>query len=317
MSFDARPYLKELARGADSARPLSRELAREVFAAMFEDRVAPAALGAILVALRINGETVAEIAGMMDALAPHVRPMALPSGGARPLMLGSYNGARKLANLVPLLALRLAREGIPVIVHGTHQEPTRTGTFEILAALGHAPVASLDEAQARLAAGGPAPVPLALLSPALARMLDMRQQLGVRNSGHTLAKLLLPAGRGPAEVCRLISVTHPEFMQLMHDYLAAERAEALLMRGVEGEPVVRLHAPQPIEVFSADAGPRSHELEGEADYPLPARDAQATAQWTRDVLEGKVAAPVALEQQVRLVAARCRARHTDDAISRS
>jgi anthranilate phosphoribosyltransferase len=79
------------------------------------------------------------------------------------------------------------------------------------------------------------------------------------------------------------------------------------MRGVEGEPVVRLHAPQPIEEVHADGRIVTHLIaEGDARISLPSRDAQATAQWTRSVLEGKTPAPVALARQAALIVEHCR-----------
>lgn len=306
-TFDARPYLKEIARGQHGARDLTREQARELFAAIFAGEVAEVALGAILVALRIKGETVDELAGMMDALAPHVRPMRVQARRAIPVLIPTYNGARKLANLVPLLALLLAREGIPVIVHGAAQETSRVSTFQILEHLGHRVAATITEAEDRLDERHIVPVPIDVLSPDLGRLIDVRLEVGVRNSGHTLAKLVLPNGVAGSAASRLIAVTHPEFLKLVRDYFSAKPANVFLMRGVEGEPVVRLHAPQPIEEIRAQGELVTHLIgDGDAAYPLPSRDAIATAQWTRDVLEGRLAAPLALAREVTIVAEHCR-----------
>ena len=65
MSFDPRSLIKEIARGKHGARDLSREQARDLFAAILSGEVTGAALGAILVALRVKGENAAELAGMM------------------------------------------------------------------------------------------------------------------------------------------------------------------------------------------------------------------------------------------------------------
>lgn len=307
MDFDPRPYVKEIARGPHGRRDLTREQARELFAAIFAGKVLEAALGGVLVALRMKGETADEVAGMMEALAAHVAPLRLPPGGVRPLLLGSYNGARKIANLVPLLALLLARAGVPVLVHGVSQEASRVATFEILERLGHGTCASLEEAQRRLESERIACVPLALLSPALARLVAMRLALGVRNTGHTLAKLLLPAHVDPRAACRLVSVTHPGFVDLMRAYFAAVPGDALLLRGVEGEPVVRLHAPQPIEAVGGVTGPQTLRIDAaDASYALPERDAGSTARWTREVLEGRIAAPAALAAEAALIAEHCR-----------
>jgi anthranilate phosphoribosyltransferase len=305
--FDPKPYLRELARGKNGARDLTREQARTLFSAVFAGEVSDVALGALLVALRVKGETLAELTGMMDALQPHIRPMEMPVRRAIPVLIPSYNGARKLANLVPLLALLLAREDVPVLVHGVHQEATRVGTFEILERLGHPCVGSVDEAEERLDRHKLAVVPIGVLSPDLAMVIAIRLETGVRNSGHTLAKLLLPSGTAPGAACRLISVTHPDFLKLLRDYFTAAPANVFLMRGVEGEAVVRLHSPQPIEEMKADGAPVTHLIgEGEADFPLPARDAALTAQWTRDALDGKARIPGAIAREVSLIVAHCR-----------
>lgn len=307
MTFDMRPYLKELARGARGARDLTRDQARTLFRAVFAGEVSDLSLGALLVALRVKGESLEELAGMMEALGPHVRPMRLPAHRAIVAVVPSYNGARKLPNLVPLLALAIAREGVPVLVHGMAQEPTRVSTLRILELLGHAPVASVEEAEANLEDRQVAVAPVEVLSPDLARLLAVRDEVGVRNSGHTLAKLLLPQGVGGAGACRLIAVTDPDFLKLMRDYFVQSPANAFLMRGVEGEPVVRLREPQPIEEMKSDGGSVTHLIsEGDSGYSLPPRDAESTARWTRAVLDGEIAAPVALSRQAALVVEHCR-----------
>src|SRR5258706_9177985 len=141
---------------------------------------------------------------MMDALQPHIRPMELPAKRAIPVLIPSYNGARKIANLVPLLALLLAREDVQVVVLSVHQELARVGTFEILEALGHRCVATIDDAEERLDAVKLACVPVSVLSPDLAKLIDVRMAIGVRNSGHTLAKLMVPNGIGAGAPVPLI-----------------------------------------------------------------------------------------------------------------
>ncbi|MEP7262053.1 MAG: DNA-binding protein YbiB [Usitatibacter sp.] len=308
MAFDPRPFLKEIARGKNGARDLTREQSRELFEAIFAGEVDGVALGAIIVALRVKGENAAELAGMMDAVAAHVRPMRLPTRRALPAIIPTYNGSRKLPNLVPLLALLLAREGVPVMLHGAAQEPQRVGTFEILARLGHPAAAGIDEAEEMLEQRLISPVPIEVLAPDLSRFIDLRLTVGVRNSGHTIAKLLLPQGVAAAEACRLIAVTHPDFMTLMREHFSAHPANVFLMRGVEGEPVVRLHAPQPIEQVDAEGKHVTHLIgEGDANLALPERDAESTAAWTRSVLDGAIPVPHALARQATLIASHCKA----------
>ena len=307
MAYDPRPLLKEIARGKHAARDLSREQARELFAAILGGEVDGMALGAVLVALRVKGETAEEIAGMMEALALHVRPMRIASRRAQPVVVPTYNGARKLPNFVPLLALLLAREGVPVLLHGASQEPQRVGTFEILELLGHAPAASIAAAEEAIESHHIAAVPVEVLSPDLARLIDARLATGVRNTGHTLAKLMLPQGVEARAACRLIAVTHPDFMALMRSHFATFPANVFLMRGLEGEPVVRLHAPQPIEQIDSEGKQVTHLLgDFEGELALPVREARATADWTRDALEGRTPVPPAIARQVAIIAGHCK-----------
>jgi anthranilate phosphoribosyltransferase len=203
--------------------------------------------------------------------------------------------------------LALARDGVPVLLHGSAHEPQRVDSFAILDLLGHARVKSVAEAETRLDQRLLAPVPTEVLCAPLAKLIDVRLQTGIRNSGHTIAKLLLPRDVASASACRLIAVTHPEFMRLLRELLGGTPANAFLMRGVEGEPVVRLHAPQPVEQIGLDGNTVTHLMgDGESGVALPARDATATAEWTHAVLEGRMPMPAALARQVSLIAEHCR-----------
>jgi anthranilate phosphoribosyltransferase len=57
--------------------------------------------------------------------------LVVPEGSYAPVVIPSYNGARQLPNLTPLLACLLAREGVPVLVHGMTHDPGRVTTAEI------------------------------------------------------------------------------------------------------------------------------------------------------------------------------------------
>ena len=72
-------------------------------------------IGAFAIAMRMKGESLDELIGFLHAL--HER--LLPLRSDRPVIaIASYNGARRLPNLVALLALLLARAGARVLVHG-------------------------------------------------------------------------------------------------------------------------------------------------------------------------------------------------------
>src|ERR1700712_1920184 len=145
--FAAARFIKEIGRGKKGARSMSREAARQLAAAMLAGRVSDLEMGGILLAMRIKGESVDEIAGFLDAAEASFAAVPSATGNAAyaPIVIPSYNGARHMANLTPLLALLLAREGIPVLVHGVSTDPGRVTSAEIFAAMGVPAAASHDE----------------------------------------------------------------------------------------------------------------------------------------------------------------------------
>lgn len=281
---------------------MTRENAHALYEAMLDGRVSDLELGGILLAMRIKGESVEEIAGFLDAGEASFAPLAAPAGMYAPVLIPSYNGARKLANLTPLLALLLAREGVPVLVHGVSSDPGRVTTAEIFAEMGIGPAACADDVQAAFAAGKPAFMPIETLAPKMAQLLSLRRILGVRNSTHTLVKILQPFA---APALRLVSYTHPEYLEMLGQYfttIAREgRGDAFLMRGTEGETVANANRAQQIDWFHGfertvlvqrDA-PTDDVAEGPAE-----RDGATTAAWIARALEGGVAVPASITEQV-------------------
>jgi anthranilate phosphoribosyltransferase len=300
--FPAARFIKEIGRGKKGARSLSRADARALYAAMLDGRVSDLELGAIVLALRFKGESVEEIAGFLDAAEESFTPLPAPEGQYAPVLIPSYNGARKLANLTPLLAILLAREGIPVLVHGVSTDPGRVTTAEILAEMGYAPAGSAAGLQEAWSRGEPGFIPIETLAPKLARLLALRSTLGVRNSTHTLVKILQPFD-GPA--LRLVSYTHPEYLEMLGGYFTtaapSNRGDAFLMRGTEGETVANANRAQQIDWFHGGERtllvPRDEPTDELAEAPA-ARDARSTAEWIGQALRGEVPVPKPILEQV-------------------
>lgn len=225
------PYIKEIGRGAKGAAPLSAGQAETLFGAVLDGQVPDLELGAIILSMRIKGETLAEMQGFMAAVNARTPQLAVPPG-PRCVILPTYNGARRQPNLMPLVALLLAREGIPVLIQGRHDFDSRVSPFALLEALDIRPAADLAAAEAALAARHLACLKADQLLPGLDRLLALRPRLGVRNSGHTLAKLVDPC-RGRS--VRVVAVTHPEYLERMRAYLQGDGGSAMLLRGTEGE----------------------------------------------------------------------------------
>jgi anthranilate phosphoribosyltransferase len=302
--FPCARFIKEIGRGPHGARALSSDDTFELYRAMLDGRVSDLELGAILLAYRIKGETSDELAAMLAAAHASFEPVRVQAGAFRAVSIPSYNGARKQPNLVPLLALLLAREGVPVLVHGVTRDPGRVTSAEIFDALSLAPSPSHDAIEQALAERRVAFAPIDTLAPRLARLLSMRGVLGVRNSTHTLVKILQPFA--PAGL-RLVNYTHPPYRdslaQLFLDHPDAAAGGALLARGTEGEAVADTRRQVQVDWLHDGACDTLIEAERSAPdappVPLPeSRDAQTTAAWTGAVLRGEIPVPETVARQV-------------------
>jgi anthranilate phosphoribosyltransferase len=300
--FAAAPFIKEIGRGKKGARSLSRDDARQLYAAMLDGRVSDLELGGIMLAMRFKGESVDEIAGFLDAAEQSLDKLPTPAGDYAPVVIPSYNGSRNMPNLTPLLALLLARQGVPVLIHGVSTDPGRVTTAEILHEMGFAFAQSAQEAQAGFARREPVFMTIEALAPRMARLLAMRRILGVRNSTHTLVKILQPFD-GPA--LRLTSYTHPEYLEMLNVYFStaapAARGDTFLMRGTEGETVANAKRAQQIEWFHDHQRTILVQKQEPVDEmpPLPHEsDAASTAQWINAALNGTQPVPAPIAEQV-------------------
>lgn len=301
-AFPAAAIIKEIGRGKHGARSMSRADARRLYRAMLQGAVAELELGAILLSMRIKGESVDEIAGFLDAAHAQMPLLPSPPGEFAPILIPSYNGARKVANLTPLLALLLARAGAPVLLHGVSKDPGRVSSAEILLAMGLQPASHAAAVAADFAAGRVSFMPVHALAPHMARLLDLRQRLGVRNSTHTLVKILQPFA---APALRLCSYTHPEYLEMLGAFFTGVADPALgdvfLMRGTEGETVANARRANQIDWFHQ--GQRRVLVEKQSpvdDWPaMPAAlDATTTARWIEAALRGDVPVPGPITEQV-------------------
>jgi anthranilate phosphoribosyltransferase len=286
-------YIKVIGRGKDGAKPITREQACDLFGQVLDGTVTDLEIGGFCLAMRIKGETPEEMAGFLDAT--YQRMQRFPASGKPVVVLPSYNGARKLPVLTPLLALLLARHGLPVLVHGTATESSRIFASEVLSALDiHALTAIRTIADGEVVFAA-----TELLCPGLKRLLDVRRAVGLRNPAHSLVKIMNPC-LGKALV--VSSYTHPEYAISMGQTFELIGANALLLRGTEGEVVADARRTPQMEAFIA--GRRSLLQEAQpgtlASVPdLPREiDSASTAAYIRAVLAGTHAVPASIARQV-------------------
>lgn len=298
--MDYTKIIKEIGRGKNHARDLDSATAEALYGAMLDGAVPELELGGILIALRIKGEGEEEMLGFWAAMQQRVLQLRLPANQAMPVVIPSYNGARRQANLTPLLALLLKKLAVPVVVHAVSDDPTRVTSEAVFAEMGIAPHASALAAQQALDRDELVLLTIDTLCPPLAKQLSLRWKMGVRNSAHTLAKLATPFA--PDAALRLASVSHPEYVPRVAKFIAATGGRALLMHGTEGEVYANpQRCPQITHIARAaqQIVVERQDDSGIARNALPElKDAAVTAQWTQRCLAQAVAVPQALRLQI-------------------
>lgn len=296
--MDYRNIIKEVGRGKNHARDLDADTARELYTLMLSGEVPELELGGILIALRIKGEGEAEMRGFYEAMQQRTVKLTPPVGRPRPVVIPSYNGARRQANLTPLLAILLHRLGFPVLVHGVSHDPTRVVSETIFSLLGIEPALHAGQAQARLDGHQPVWMPVSALCPPLEAQLALRWRMGVRNSAHTLAKLATPFGEDAA--LRLSSVSHPEYIPRVGQFFASIGGLALLMPGTEGE--VYANPQRCPQISLIDRRGISVLVERQEEGPavsLPAsKDPEVTARWVERCAAGVEPIPAPIKTQL-------------------
>lgn len=292
-------YLKEIGRGKDGARALSRAQACELLGWLLDGQAHPFQVGAFCLAMRIKGETAQEMAGFMDAV--HARLPCCTLSAVPVIVLPSYNGARRLPVLTPLLALLLVREGLPVLLHGSTTENSRVTATQVLEHMGYAPARALNTPQR----GELVHLSTRQLLPSLADLLDARATIGLRNPAHSLVKHMNPLAASGTRSLVVGCYTHPEYSISMEATHAEAGSHALLLRGMEGEPVADprrqpamrgiLHGQKVLEISN-----ESGSVPVQPQLP-DGKDIAATAAFTREVLEGKQPIPAPIATQVQVI----------------
>ena len=299
-------YIKEIGRGKDGARALTREQAADLFRQILHGSVSDLEVGAFCIAMRIKGETSEEMCGFLDATQQGLRQVStLPAQPAQPtqherpaIVIPSYNGARKLPVLTPLLALLLARQGFAVVIHGSATEDRRVFAGDVLAALG----IPASGPGAAVASGQVAFFPTEVLHPGLQRLLDVRRVLQLRNPAHSLVKLLLPC---QGKQMLVTSYTHPEYALSMEAVLRKRQTTALLLRGTEGEAVAdprRLPRMQCLchGISSALLEPQSGPLASLPQLPTDC-SVDSTVRYIESVLQGQTPVPPPIAMQIERI----------------
>jgi anthranilate phosphoribosyltransferase len=184
---------REALRRLTAGESLGREETEELFGRMMDGEVSDPLKAALLVALRMKGEAVPEIAGAAAAM----RRRATPIPHARPAVVdtcGTGGDGRGTFNISTAAALVAAAAGAPVAKHGNRSVSSRSGSADVLAALG----VRLDEDPAT-AGRALEQVGICFLfapyfHPGMREVMPVRRELALRTVFNLLGPLTNPAG---------------------------------------------------------------------------------------------------------------------------
>lgn len=125
-----KPLIGKVATGAS----LSRDEAAFVFDRMMSGEATPSQMGALLMGLRVRGETVDEIAGAVSVMRAKMLPVEAPDGAVD--VVGTGGDASGSYNISTCAAFIVAGAGVPVAKHGNRALSSKSGAADVLAALG-------------------------------------------------------------------------------------------------------------------------------------------------------------------------------------
>ncbi|HBL31239.1 MAG TPA: anthranilate phosphoribosyltransferase [Acidobacteria bacterium] len=172
---------------------LSREETEELFGLLMDGQVSDPIKAALLVALRMKGETVAEIAGAASAMrrrSVHIRHSLEGVVDT----CGTGGDGRGTFNISTAAALVAAAAGVCVAKHGNRSVSSRSGSADVLAALG-VKIEIPPETSARaLETVGITFLFAPILHPAMREVMPVRRELGMRTIFNVLGPLTNPAG---------------------------------------------------------------------------------------------------------------------------
>ncbi len=203
---------------------LNRDQAYRAMGSVMDGESTPAQLAALLVALRMRGETVDELAGFASAMRERVVPVAAPAGAMD--VVGTGGDGSGTFNISTTAAFIVAAAGVPVAKHGNRAITSRSGSADVLDALGVRIDHDADSAAAALRSVGFAFLFAPGFHPAMRHAGPTRREIGVRTAFNLLGPLTNPAGTRR----QLVGVGDPA--------AAPKLAEVLRLLGTERSLVV-------------------------------------------------------------------------------
>jgi anthranilate phosphoribosyltransferase len=267
---------------------LTRGDAGQLLDALLDSETTEAQISALLVALAAKGETVEELAGMASGL--RERAVRLQTGHRTFVdTAGTGSSAAKTFNISTAAAFVIAAAGLPVAKHGNRAASSRSGSADVLTALGVNVSAVPQISESCLNEIGICFMFAPLYHGATARVAGVRRELGIHTTFNLLGPLSNPAG-APRQI---IGVWNKGLAERLAQVLAAlGTVKAWVVHGEDGLDEITIDGKTLVaeahegSVKTFEIAPEDFGLSrGKLDH-LRGGDAQANAGIIRAVLSG-------------------------------
>ncbi|WP_027136066.1 anthranilate phosphoribosyltransferase [Geminicoccus roseus] len=279
-----KPALMKLAERG----PLSGAEAHEAFSVIMDGAATPAQIGAFLMGLRVRGETVDEIVAAARAMRARMITIEAPEGAVDTCGTGGdHSGTHNISTAVALVA---AGAGLPVAKHGNRAATSRSGSSDVLAALGVKLDCGTGLVERAIAEAGVGFMMAPNHHPAMRHVAPIRADLGVRTIFNFLGPLANPA-RVKRQVVGVAAAAWVEPIAQAFLQLGAERA--WVVHGRDGMDELTTTAPSLVaevkdgRVTTFEVTPEDAGIERARSGDLKGGDAAFNAAAIRAMLQGE------------------------------
>jgi anthranilate phosphoribosyltransferase len=236
-------------------RTLTVDEASAAMGSVMDGEATPALLAALLVALRMRGETVDELTGFATAMRQRVLKVEAPAGAID--TCGTGGDGSGTFNISTTAALVAAAAGVPVAKHGNRAVTSQSGSADVLDALGVRIDHDAASAGAALRDVGFAFLFAVGFHPAMKHAGPTRREIGVRTAFNLLGPITNPAGARRQVVGVADPAAAPRLAAVLQR-LGVDRAFVVGGQGIDelpldGSGVIHDVSPNGIEVRTVDA----------------------------------------------------------------
>ena len=262
MSDQMKPLIAAVAE-----RSLSAEEAERAFGLLFDGEATDAQIGGMLMAMRVRGETVEEIAAAAKVMRGKCVAVTAPEGAID--IVGTGGDGKGTLNISTATAFVVAGAGVPVAKHGNRNLSSKSGAADALTQMGVNVMVGAPVVERALREAGIGFMMAPMHHPAIAHVMPTRQQLGTRTLFNVLGPLTNPAGVKR----QLTGAFAPWLIRPMAEVLGALGSEAAwLVHGSDGTDELSIAGPSAVaalkdgsveefEITPADAGLPTHPFE--------------------------------------------------------